>query len=123
PGHAGTERNHLRIDQPSKRFGARPSSDGIGMGVKLHGGVVGNAKRNAMPKLIVTLAAAAAILLSGSLTWKAEADPGRGALSTRAAVQNFTPVEKAACQGWGPYCGPGFVRRCGPYRCWCRPCY
>jgi hypothetical protein len=76
-----------------------------------------------MPKLMVTLAAAAAILLAGSLPWKAEAETWRGAASTRAAVENFTPIEKAACQGWGPWCGPGFVRACGPYRCWCRPCH
>ena len=22
-----------------------------------------------------------------------------------------------------PYCPPGYTRACGPYRCWCRPCY
>lgn len=36
--------------------------------------------------------------------------------------QNYTPIETAACQGWGRWCPPGYVRACGPYRCWCRPC-
>ncbi|WP_457795781.1 hypothetical protein [Methylocystis sp. S23] len=57
-------------------------------------------------------------LLAGSLPLPANAHtidllPGR---------QSYTPIEKAACQGWGRWCPPGFVRACGPYRCWCRPC-
>jgi hypothetical protein len=38
--------------------------------------------------------------------------------------QNATPIiQHVACGGFVPYCPPGFTRACGPYRCWCRPCY
>ncbi len=75
-----------------------------------------------MRKLTITLAAAAAVLGSTALTASAQTHLFGAAL--KAQMQNATPVVKeAACQGWGPYCGPGYVRACGPYRCWCRPCY
>ncbi len=35
---------------------------------------------------------------------------------------NLSLKRDAACQGPGRWCGPGFVRACGPFRCWCRPC-
>ena len=47
----------------------------------------------------------------------------RGAAGLHAQMQNATPLlRQAACWGWGPYCPPGTVRRCGPYRCWCARC-
>jgi hypothetical protein len=46
-----------------------------------------------------------------------------GAGSFHAQIQNATPLKQAACNGWGPFCPPGRTRVCGPYRCWCRPCY
>ena len=76
-----------------------------------------------MHKLMVTLATTAAILLAGSPAWKATAAPSEGAAGFSTAVESVKPIKPAACQGWGPYCGPGFVRACGPYRCWCRPCH
>jgi hypothetical protein len=73
-----------------------------------------------MRKFTTTLAAAAAVLLTISMSANAQASAGAG---IHALVQNATPIVKqVACQGWGPYCPPGFVRACGPYRCWCRPC-
>lgn len=52
-----------------------------------------------------------------------------GADSLHAQVHNFTPIVKqAACNGLpGPFCGPGWVRRCwrGPFgrlHCRCVPC-
>jgi hypothetical protein len=40
------------------------------------------------------------------------------------ALKNATPlVTKAACNGYGPYCGPGWIRRCGYWGCRCVPCY
>jgi predicted small secreted protein len=63
-----------------------------------------------------------ALLLAGSAALTASAQTSRGAGDIGTATQNFTPIERAACRGWGPYCRPGFTRVCGPYRCWCRPC-
>jgi hypothetical protein len=76
-----------------------------------------------MRKLSVAFAAAAAILLVSSLAWKADAQTSRGAANIPAQSQDFTPIEKAACGGPGPYCPTGLIRRCGPLgRCWCAPC-
>lgn len=73
-----------------------------------------------MRKLTRTVAMAALVLGSMALTANAQT---QGAASIHALV-NATPIVKqAACRGYGPYCPPGYVRACGPYRCWCRPCY
>jgi len=61
-----------------------------------------------MRRLVVTFVALAAILLAGTLAFKADAQTSRGAANIPAQTQNFTPIEKAAC---GPYRG----NRCGPY--------
>lgn len=73
-----------------------------------------------MRKLTTTLAAAA--LMLGAMALQASAQT-QGASSVHALARNATPiVTQAACRGYGPYCGPGFTRACGPLRCWCRPC-
>jgi hypothetical protein len=75
-----------------------------------------------MRKLTLTLAAATLVL--GSMAMQANAQTASGAASVHALAQNATPiVTQAACRGFGPYCPPGTTRVCGPYRCWCRPCY
>ena len=74
-----------------------------------------------MHKLAMTMAASAAILCLSSLGWNANAMSGPGP-SNGLPGANTTPRQEAACQGWGRFCPPGYVRRCGPYRCWCRPC-
>ena len=66
-----------------------------------------------------TLIVATAFLALGSAAAQAQG----AAASMNKGVQSFTPIHRAACQGPGPYCGPGYVRQCGPWRCWCRPCY
>ena len=71
----------------------------------------------------VTLTLAIALLFGGSAVLTADAQTSRGANNIAGAAQNFTPIEPAACRGWGPYCRPGFVRVCGRFRCWCRPCW
>jgi hypothetical protein len=60
-----------------------------------------------MRKLITAVAAATAILIAGSIAWKAEATTTTGLSSLASLTESYSPVEKAAC--W-----------CGPYRCACR---
>lgn len=75
-----------------------------------------------MRKLTMTLTAAALIL--GTMAVGANAQTqSPGASGLQAQIKNATPFKLAACRGFGPYCPPGTVRRCGPYRCWCAPCY
>jgi hypothetical protein len=77
-----------------------------------------------MQKFAIMLVVAAATLLAGPLTRNAEAATWRGATDIPGSAQNFTPVEPAACRGWGPHCRPGFTWTCRRWRgCWCRPCY
>jgi hypothetical protein len=75
-----------------------------------------------MPKKMLFAAAGAALLLTASLAWNAEATT-LGPLQT--AVKDYSPIEPAAC-----WCGPlrcrcGYWRRYywGPYHhrhCWWR---
>jgi hypothetical protein len=75
-----------------------------------------------MRKLALTVSAA--LLVLGSMALSANAQTQSAGAASVHALQNATPViTKAACGGFGPYCGPGRTRVCGPYRCWCRPCY
>ena len=67
----------------------------------------------------ITLALAMALAFAGSAVVTADAQTTRGANNIAGAVENFTPIQPAACRGWGPYCRPGFVRTCGRFRCWC----
>ena len=79
-----------------------------------------------MRKIALTLTAAALALGMTALTASAQTQaPGASALHGQ--IQNFTPLAKqAACNGqWGPFCGPGWIRRCGFWRwphCRCVPC-
>jgi hypothetical protein len=61
----------------------------------------------------ITLTLALALAFAGSAAFTADAQTSRGANNIGSAAQNFTPVEPAACRGWGPYCLPGFTRVCG----------
>jgi hypothetical protein len=66
----------------------------------------------------------ATLVLTASVISASAQIQTRGAAGLHAQMQNATPlVRPAACRGWGPYCPPGTVHRCGPYRCWCAPCY
>jgi hypothetical protein len=78
-----------------------------------------------MGKLSILAVAVAAVVTAGSLAWTAHAQTMRGMADMKAATQNFTPIQKAACGGYtGAYgCGPGWTWRWGRrgwacYRCW-----
>jgi hypothetical protein len=75
-----------------------------------------------MRKLTMTLTAAALMMGIMAIASIAQTQ-APGAASLHAQIQNATPIHRAACGGFGPYCPPGTTRVCGPYRCWCRPCY
>jgi len=76
-----------------------------------------------MRRLVMTLAALAAIMLAGTFAWQAQAQTSRGAGTLTGAAQNFSPIEKAACgPNVGPYCGPWHRRVCRYGRCWCVHC-
>jgi hypothetical protein len=81
-----------------------------------------------MRKLVLMLTAATFAVGISALTAGAQTQL-LGAGDLHAQAHNFTPmVKQAACNGtWGPWCGPGWVRRCwrGPYgylHCRCVPC-
>ena len=80
-----------------------------------------------MRKLPITLMAATFVLGMSVLT--ASAQTQQLGASSLTQLRNVTPiVTPAACRGLGPYCGPGWVRRCwrGPHgylHCRCVPCY
>jgi hypothetical protein len=73
-----------------------------------------------MRKLTIALTA----ITLGTMALQANAQSQQsGAAAMHALAQNATPIVKqAACRGFGPYCPPGWVRRCGPFRCRCVPC-
>jgi len=75
-----------------------------------------------MRKVTLTVVVATLALATTALTANAQSlKLGTGGFD--ALAQNATPIVKeTACRGWGPFCPPGFVRTCNPWRCWCRPC-
>jgi hypothetical protein len=75
-----------------------------------------------MRKLTLILIAATAMVFAGLLVWKAEAMPAAGAANIGAVSKSLSPVEKAACGGWGRHCRPGRHWVCRPRGCWCAPC-
>jgi hypothetical protein len=75
-----------------------------------------------MRKLAIALGVTAAMLLGGSLTWKADATTlSSGTVNLPSDAKSYSPVEKAGCYRIGR-CGLGWHRVCGPIRCWCAPC-
>ena len=75
-----------------------------------------------MRKFGVALTVGAILLITGSLSWKAEATSAVKSEDAARDGQEILAIEKAACGGWGKYCPPGYTWRCGPARCACRPC-
>ena len=73
-----------------------------------------------MRNLAMTAMAALVLAMTAIAAQAQTQSPGAAGLYAQA--HNATLFKPAACQGWGPYCRPGFTRVCGPYRCWCRPC-
>lgn len=75
-----------------------------------------------MRKVTMTLAAATLMFASFAVSANAQTQaPGASNLQTQAQIA--TPIHKAACGGWGRWCPPGRHRVCGPFRCWCAPCW
>ncbi len=67
--------------------------------------------------------AMAPMMSAGFLAWGAEALPLTGAEDVRPPAQNYSPIEKVACNGtWGRYCGPGLHRICTADGCSCVAC-
>ncbi len=76
-----------------------------------------------MRKLMLMLAATAALLFAGALSWKAEAAISGGAGHLAITAKDFTPIIKSGCGGPGEHCRWGRHWVCGPAgRCWCAPC-
>src|SRR6516165_675108 len=87
----------------TKRFAFQPWHIFVVARAKISKGITAHGRRS-MRKLLVTVTAAAAVLLAGS-TLTTQAQTSRAAGSIGAATQSFTPVEKAplrqaACRGW-----------------------
>ena len=59
-----------------------------------------------MQKLTITLTAVAIALAASVLAASAQTQ-SPGAFGLHAQIPNATPIKKAACVGWGPYCPPG----------------
>jgi len=77
-----------------------------------------------MRKLTTTLTSVVLVLASMAMMASAQTQ-APGAASFHAQLKNATPIVKqVACNGrTGAYgCGPGWVRRCGPFGCACVPC-
>jgi hypothetical protein len=75
-----------------------------------------------MRRKVIRLAGVAALTF-GALVSGAAAQIERGPAALSGQMQNFTPIEKAACGSyWGAYCGPWHHRVCGRWRCWCAAC-
>jgi hypothetical protein len=75
-----------------------------------------------MRKLALAGVVTAAMIGAGFFAWQAEATTPSAAVTLGATAKNYSPVKEIACRGWGRHCPPGFIWRCGPARCWCRPC-
>jgi hypothetical protein len=68
-----------------------------------------------MRTLVITLALAAAMLCPGSATWQVQAAGMAGAAQLSTAVKAASPIQPAACRGWGSRCPPGYFWN--GYRC------
>jgi hypothetical protein len=78
--------------------------------------------KGGFPMRKITMTLAAAVFVVGSMAI-ANAQT-QGASSLNAQAKNATIIHQAACNGfWGRWCPPGRHRVCGPYRCWCAPCW
>jgi hypothetical protein len=75
-----------------------------------------------MRKVVIMIAAAASLLLAGSLVYRADATTGAGTLGLAATAKHYSQIEQATCKGKkGPFCQPGMHLRCDPL-CHCVRC-
>ncbi|HLL27442.1 MAG TPA: hypothetical protein VKT73_07300 [Xanthobacteraceae bacterium] len=75
-----------------------------------------------MRKLTMLLSFAAVVLVAGLFAMNANAQTWKSG-GNLAATHNYSPIEKAACYGWGANCPPGRTWVCRPGGCWCRRCW
>jgi hypothetical protein len=77
-----------------------------------------------MRNLVIAAAIIIAVGLTGTRVWQADAAGAAGTVPHGLSGPMSTPVHPAACNGQtgSAGCGPGFIRRCNAYRCWCGPC-
>lgn len=73
-----------------------------------------------MRKTLLVLLAGAVLSLGSLAAANASTLPYIGHAKSNLKI---TPIENAACRGWGRWCGPGYTRICRRGRCWCRPCW
>jgi len=62
----------------------------------------------------VALALAIGLAFAGSAVVTADAQTTRGANNIAIEAQNFTPLQPAACRGWGPILPAGIRARVRP---------
>lgn len=77
-----------------------------------------------MRKVRFAVALAAALLVAGLASWKAEATTAAGT-GLPDAVAKYSLIEKAACATYGKHCPPGYTWVCkpnNPNKCWCARC-
>jgi hypothetical protein len=74
-----------------------------------------------MRKVVIAIAAAAALLLAGAYTLTADATTGAGTLDLPRVAKNYSPVDEVACR-FNAVCGEGKTMVCRLFKCWCARC-
>ena len=74
-----------------------------------------------MRKLIILLAAAAAILAVGTVAFEANATIGAGTQGLPAGAKPYSQIEKVSCGDQGMFCPKGATLQCDPL-CVCVSC-
>jgi hypothetical protein len=76
-----------------------------------------------MRKVVLTLAAAGALLFVGAHGFQADATVGSGTHALPMPAKDDSPIDQVACKFAGPTCPIGYTRVCRLWRCWCARCH